>query len=330
MLSQSVYASRGWTFQEQLVSARCLYLTGFSALYQCKRGHSDMLWNSIKLSNSWIEWGDKDLNLSEEWELEQYNSKVRQLTDFAHVSTFEASPMELSDLLFEKWAYYQRLVKNYTSRTLSFPSDALVAFAGVFASTSGGNLGHSFYGLPEKFLYGSLFWTPSSAQGSLVRNKHFPSWAWVGWSGSVSYTSTAGHSFLRSTSWSSSVALRTSSNEKSMSSATKASANNHGRLLIMTQMISTPVERTRLEPGGDVELAMSHDSLQAARIALFGASGEGREQLVRVTGGMKNERYSHWVMLVGYPAKGPAERLAIGVIKKTDMYTWKWEDLVLG
>lgn len=80
---------------------------------------------------------------------------------------------------------FTQYVGAYTSRDLSFASDALHAFAGIKrAIASSMNNARFWYGVPASvFDWAMLFFAGRGEK--LVRRQGFPSWSWVGWKGTI-------------------------------------------------------------------------------------------------------------------------------------------------
>jgi hypothetical protein len=195
-LEGSVYNTRGWTFQERILSKRCIFYhhtgIGFACrqnfeLHGMSRGvelddmSSDHIPTRISLLNPFLLL-DGDRSYS--------NSYIRGLS--------QPSPYgRPSDQILE---IYINIIGQYTEKKLSFSEDILSAFAGI-----SGVFQHVFrcpilFGLPENFLFYALLWTPSGgfSEGQSRRNicpsnnssnaLYLPSWSWAGWEGPVNYS----------------------------------------------------------------------------------------------------------------------------------------------
>ncbi|KAH8757798.1 heterokaryon incompatibility protein-domain-containing protein [Hyaloscypha finlandica] len=165
----TVYESRGWTFQERLLSRRCLFLTECDMYYIC---HS-------RLS---CETGAK----SAEREEEIFENKFRNIfSQLAQLDRFSQIGPH-----WTRWTatfrLYASLVHEYSKRELSYDTDVINAFSGISAV-----LGHflhssSLSGLIECVLDNCLLWVPGNSN-THCRNLNFPSWSWAGWRGEVFY-----------------------------------------------------------------------------------------------------------------------------------------------
>jgi hypothetical protein len=97
------------------------------------------------------------------------------------------SVIEVEDLLPDVTPYDALLefissVETYTLRRLAFEKDKLDAFTGACTILESWMKTSTFLGLPIAVFDLALLWRPDS---DLIRNKHFPSWSWAGWTGQV-------------------------------------------------------------------------------------------------------------------------------------------------
>lgn len=161
-LSQTYWESRGWCFQESLLSSRKVIFTASQTYYHCQHG----------------ECGE-----------DTYSS--------IHVNFGMATggiPWRLNLEGQSNWSTYSHVVAEYSTRYLSFESDVLNAFAGIsnFLSTSIFFGSPFVMGIPICSLEVGLMWHPSTR---LQRRSatDIPSWSWAGWIGHVEYPGTAEH-----------------------------------------------------------------------------------------------------------------------------------------
>jgi hypothetical protein len=159
----TVYESRGWTFQERLLSRRCLFLTECDMYYTChSRLSCETRANSVESEETIFE------------------NKFRNI--FARLDILR----EQGPGWTTTFSLYASLVHEYSKRELSYDTDVINAFSGI--STV---LGHflnssSVSGLIECVLDVCLLWVPGNSN-THSRNLNFPSWSWAGWRGEVFY-----------------------------------------------------------------------------------------------------------------------------------------------
>jgi hypothetical protein len=174
-LAESVYERRGWTFQERLLSRRCLYVTKNGLYYECRTGlyHESSLLTAIpRLPVSETEFQNGSLPL------------LHRLSN----------SLDKSNLV----NVYQRIVTEYTNRELTFSSDIINAISGVLS-----HLGHVTTtifagGLSAAVFEPTLFWVPRNSlwgrncqmQG---QEERYPSWSWAGWTGCVDFLVAGNH-----------------------------------------------------------------------------------------------------------------------------------------
>ncbi|EYB29313.1 hypothetical protein FG05_12095 [Fusarium graminearum] len=115
-VNYSIWNTRGWTFQERLLSSRCIYITEHEVQYECYVGYA----SEIFTHNAPYKTSRRSLSHP------LTKRPVSQLPGFcaSRVANFHIT---------EKTSIYDymRLVRDYTRRNLSYSSDILNAFAGV-------------------------------------------------------------------------------------------------------------------------------------------------------------------------------------------------------
>jgi hypothetical protein len=155
-LRNSKWDSRGWTYQEAMLSRRRLYFTDTQVYFTC-----------------------------------------------TGMTRSEGGPIHGKGTAYsagETGSETERLaghIVRYSGRELSFESDALHAFRGLWKRSKvpsyfgvpifvpDGDLYQTEQALAAGFARG-LFWEPGERR--LNRRHHFPTWSWAGWKGKLSYT----------------------------------------------------------------------------------------------------------------------------------------------
>lgn len=169
----SVWNTRGWTFQEQALSQRCLYFTDEEVYFNC----IGLQWREAYALEKIDDKSDISVRTGPPW----WNRKLRKDPDPTpyHYLGDLTGTLTLKD--------YQTAVQDYSRKTLSFSQDVLQAFEGVFnrftkfASTPELTLKQT-QGIPVNHLHQGLLWFPSDE--AVVRkcpksaNVHFSSWSW--------------------------------------------------------------------------------------------------------------------------------------------------------
>lgn len=189
-LELSQWNTRGWIVQEHLLSRRCLYFAPDALYFKC---------------------GEE--TLSEGGCNEQYDARMMNKHSLDVGSALgKEKPMnpifslgsDVYDLPQEprlKIALhaYSKLVNVYSERNLSFKSDILNAFSGMFSVLEEHFQSTTFHGLPAAVFSHALLWTPAARlprRGAELPTNlkppgnpdpQFPSWSWVGWDGPVDF-----------------------------------------------------------------------------------------------------------------------------------------------
>ncbi len=165
-IEDSVWATRGWTYQEERLSRRKLYVGHDQVFFRCSmRGRLESgTGETVSFGGSFNQ------------SLEMKNGGV-------------ANPKRRFDSLFEE---YVDQVSEYSARGFSHTSDVLDAFAGLAAVWQDVAGWEVMEAVPEPALAHALLWYPvqlcrrrvaSAADGS--PSAHFASWSWAGWIGKV-------------------------------------------------------------------------------------------------------------------------------------------------
>jgi hypothetical protein len=144
-LQESVYDTRGWTFQERLLSRRCLYFTDAQVYITCRL-------TSEREDN-------QNMELMHLQEDASFISSNPILTSRTVQNRLDTSPTHWHDFF---WTY-NSLLHRYTSRELTDPSDVLKALAGIMNTLENTFKTRFIYGLPEALLDIGLLWTPTGA-----------------------------------------------------------------------------------------------------------------------------------------------------------------------
>ncbi|KAG4438463.1 hypothetical protein IFR05_006073 [Cadophora sp. M221] len=167
------YETRGWTFQERLISRRCLYFCDRQVYLECRKSCTS----------------DHEQQFPEQ-DRGRYSVPLNPLHALHSKDENERGVEKFSLNALETFI---SVVCQYTARTLSFPSDIENAFLGI-QSFMTRKLGWRFVaGLPVGVFDWALLWVP---KGQLKRRSWIdgegeevkpPSWSWMGWEGQVSF-----------------------------------------------------------------------------------------------------------------------------------------------
>lgn len=178
VLEAYVWGTRGWTYQEAVLSKRLIFFTEYQVYVHCA--------------------GSGRLGWCESYEIEEgspprentttYNIHPAYLFRGLVARIYDYIPMGINDHMAE-----------YSKRDLSFETDILNAFSGILSRS---NL-YNYYGLPfaairnknplsgaDNFIE-ALTWAMGRGTFFLTHRHGFPSWSWAGWKGVVRCDTTA-------------------------------------------------------------------------------------------------------------------------------------------
>jgi hypothetical protein len=188
-ISKSHWSTRGWTFQEALLSRRRLVFTEEQMYFQCNTMNCFES-NYCALDELHVKDRSKTLE------------SVRTGTFGQHRHQTHGKLIRDKESMNQTFGRYLSNVENYTSRNLRFDEDSLNAFQGIIKQFSQER--HAFNhvcglaylsncikckpGCSKKlnFFAHALSWM--HREGTKARRRNlFPSWTWAGWEGHVRY-----------------------------------------------------------------------------------------------------------------------------------------------
>ena len=157
----SKWNTRAWTFQERLLSKRCLIFTEGRVYFQClSTGMSEDIFADREGAG---------------WSLDLVNAPLQMLGELSRRAL---------------WVY-TNCVALYTARILTKRKDILAAFNGISNLMEKTMQAPFIFGLPSSHFDMALLWEPQSALERRVpktdkeRTEYggmqFPSWSWCGW-----------------------------------------------------------------------------------------------------------------------------------------------------
>ena len=152
-IRHSHWNTRGWTFQERLLSPRTLIFADERMFFQCRCTARAV-----------------DIVTEDEragWSIE-----------------FKDSPsLILQKLAQQPLLVYKQSLQLYMQRKLTFQKDILAAFTGIGNLVCDALDGDLIFGLPSSHFDWALLWEPRDAavRRSQEENELFPSWSWCGW-----------------------------------------------------------------------------------------------------------------------------------------------------
>ena len=164
VIDASEWNRRGWTFQERILSRRCVIFTEGRIFFQCRQ-------------TSWSQEDDPD---------EAGNGMESAWRDLLHrrYKELESKPIK----------FFMKAVEKYTGRNMTYATDILDAFSGVSQLMKWYLCSHLHFGLPASHFDLALLWKPLAGKSRRTwanltekQKRHgradveFPSWSWCGW-----------------------------------------------------------------------------------------------------------------------------------------------------
>ncbi|KAJ8585794.1 HET-domain-containing protein [Rhizopogon salebrosus TDB-379] len=184
-VTSSEWNTRGWTYQEFILSRRCIFFTSNQMHFECM---ADIFGEDIIAERINFPWLSHPL---------QY-SGLGKFTQRGVVRSRSQSVERLHQSVCEP--EYMTMVETYTLRRLTRESDIMNAFTALINAMTkgyhwaGGDPGKAFwFGMPLGDLELALVWQPAAnasherrlpADGDMTA---WPSWSWAAWKGAVRY-----------------------------------------------------------------------------------------------------------------------------------------------
>jgi len=198
-LRKSHWHSRGWTYQEICLSPRSFCFTPNEVFFSCEHCHRR---EGYALESTTLDM--QDFRHSGPSWLSSYFLSPRDPKTTSH---YRGLPFSALRLDFET---YRIVVREYTSRQLTFSSDIINAFEGIFnrfadaepsgATTTSPASVRAYQAIPPRLFPMALLWyPPDGTTRRLVQQDNttgcadetlqlqFSSWSWASWDGPVDF-----------------------------------------------------------------------------------------------------------------------------------------------
>lgn len=149
--SNSIWAERGWTYQEDVLSHRQIVFSPKGLYFKCQDQLSRIFRDSV--------------------------------VDISRIHSGKISFLRALTLPDCQLEAYCQAVGEYTSRKLTYQSDLLNAFQGIiqsFGSRLDGHPNFFHYGLPTSS-FDQMFCWDTDSHYPHRRRSDWPSWSWLGW-----------------------------------------------------------------------------------------------------------------------------------------------------
>ncbi|KAI1302207.1 heterokaryon incompatibility protein-domain-containing protein [Xylaria venustula] len=171
-LEQSIYETRGWTFQEKILSRRRFIFLPDGVYFQCERRvcREDFCTRRPDVVSSILQGTDRGISAA---------------------SYFGTRPGRA----YTPGAIFERLVESYLQRSLTIDSDILRGFQGLLGVLEQRFGFHFIAGMPIENLDSCLLWV---SRRIAKRRAGFPSFSWAGWTGAAVWPAQEGvtHPFI--------------------------------------------------------------------------------------------------------------------------------------
>lgn len=163
-IDESTWNTRAWAFQERVLSSRVLFVADQRCFFTCHH-RPDAFMESVDNMESGL------------------IGRPIPILDRDYSRNFISSSRTVNILS------YSRILRDYTSRQLTYTTDILNAFKGVEARLRPLFRSDLLFGIPRSELDSQILWQPDEPmtrrRDPLTGLPIFPSWSWAGWVGKV-------------------------------------------------------------------------------------------------------------------------------------------------
>ncbi|KAI0184929.1 heterokaryon incompatibility protein-domain-containing protein [Xylaria flabelliformis] len=170
--TRTLWYSRGWTYQEMLLSPRKLFFLYGNIVWEC----SDAIWHEAT-------------GITGSFPIAIETDPIRAKLEAYPKRWLPKRSFRSADAAVNPVKYYIALIRQYNSRELTFPEDGLNAFMGITTKLTDYFPDGFLWGLPIALFDIALLWQPGEdmAQRCSKRDDalQLPSWSWVGWQGLI-------------------------------------------------------------------------------------------------------------------------------------------------
>ncbi|PPJ52928.1 hypothetical protein CBER1_11567 [Cercospora berteroae] len=143
---------RGWTYQEQCLSRRKIFISNHRSFFACQ-------------------------------EMEFQENRGRRVSDHGDVNVLDVPPT----MWLECWNDYMVSIQDYTARNLTFDTDILHAFAGYSRVAAMQLNTRMIYGMPERWISRALRFEHNKSWKRREGTEDIPSWSWAAWCGMANF-----------------------------------------------------------------------------------------------------------------------------------------------
>ncbi|PYH37814.1 HET domain-containing protein [Aspergillus neoniger CBS 115656] len=177
---KGMWSTRGWTFQEQSLSQRCLYFTRNEIFFQCP----DVQWRE---GYDYEDGGPLEAQIQIRTGPPWWSKRLRKDPDPTPYD-YLGDPRNGLDA-----ESYQRSVQDYSRRNLTKPEDILNAFEGIFNKFQQVQEGprvlniSQAQGIPPHLMAQALLWFPSDTCQRRESGEAFSTWSWASWLGPIEF-----------------------------------------------------------------------------------------------------------------------------------------------
>jgi hypothetical protein len=176
-LQKSKWQTRAWTFQEGMLSRRCLFFSDDQVYFQCQSSY---------------------------YSEDSHGDQTRAQWGSGFTNPLKQKVVKNTDSFYQTFNIYNNLVKAYSSRQHTYHSDSLNAFRGILSLFNASYKWNFINALPEDVFDLALLWRPMFTADLRPRqSSHYSqdvscrtsTWCWTSWVGNIYWDPWRTHSY---------------------------------------------------------------------------------------------------------------------------------------
>ena len=178
VLDRSKWYSRGWTYQELMLSKRLMLFTEREVYFRCKSASFSEDSKLMRVS------GGVEVQLIDNTSLGNHGYVDVMCLDENEIPGYS------KDYPLQQLTAYNIMAMAFSRRDLAFESDALDAVAGILKVMEETEDASYAHGMPLDRIEWAMLWQstgPMRRRTAAEGKQPFPSWSWFGWIGEVAY-----------------------------------------------------------------------------------------------------------------------------------------------
>jgi hypothetical protein len=193
-ITTSCHSGRGWTYQERLLSRRCLYFLEDRVIFQCR---ADIFSHDGEVSvpeevdpiYPFHKTYDDTVRSAVQEKYDDQMKEINRLRGLRHLSEW---PQNMSQTAWGRgFKFWANTIQAYSQKSFTFEEDVLSACNGILTAFQQYSEWQIIQGCPEPLIDHALLWVPLTKvkprEMPKMGENPFPSWSWLKWKGGLHF-----------------------------------------------------------------------------------------------------------------------------------------------